>query len=107
MRGRIPKPWKRASDGQWWVTLDGRQIKLGASKHAAHVELAKLQAQRGRGPIPGKISVAVLFDLWASHTASQVKPDTMRNYRHYMRTFVEFTGSLDARDLKPWHVTQW
>ncbi len=107
-RGRVPRPWLRKSTGTWYTTLDGRQILLGRSKREAYAEFARLTVGRGQGGIaPSRITVDHLARLWLEDCQRRLKAPTMQTYRSRIGSFVALCGSLEVRNLKPYHLTQW
>lgn len=107
-RGRIPHPWCRRSTGMWFTTLDGRQIPLGRDKRSAHAEFVRLMASRGQGVVAeGRITVRALADLWLEDCTRRLARATVDHYRSEIGSFVSLCGSVQARDLKPYHLTSW
>ena len=105
-RGRIPRPWFRAGSGQWFVTLDGKQIPLGKSKREAHAEFARLMAQRGRGPQASRrLTVSGMVDLWLA--GCHVKPITLRCYSRLADQLTAWCGGLRCEDIRPHHIEAW
>ena len=47
---KFPKPWYRKSRRAWFVTLDGQQVKLAASKDEALRRYQDLLANRPSAP---------------------------------------------------------
>ncbi len=107
-RGRIPRPWYRTSTDSWYVNLDGRRISLGKTKREAHAEFARLMSMRGRGVVAGsRIAVQDLADLWLADCERRLAGATVAHYRSEIGSFCALCGSLQARDLRPYHLTQW
>lgn len=118
----MPTPWYRSARGQWFATIDGRQVPLGitdpkdesgawtalgqASGHARH-------ARRPRGGNPREAAVpsismsttADLVSAFLTDASTRVKPRTLHGYRWYLGVFVERFGqrepaALTARELE-------
>ncbi len=107
-RGRIPRPWYRASTDSWFVGLDGKQVPLGKTKREAHAEFNRLMAARGRGVVSeGRITVQDLADVWLQDCQRRLAVPTVQHYRSEIGSFCAKCGSLQARDLRPYHITQW
>jgi integrase len=106
-KGRIPKPWHRKATDSWYVCLDGKQVPLGRSKREAHAEFARLTIAKGRGVEGGRITVRQLADAWLRDCERTLADATVENYRLYIESFCAVCGSLYARDLKPYHASQW
>jgi integrase len=47
---RLPKPWKRKSNGKWYVEWCGKQIDLGTDKKAAHTKYNEMLRENQIGP---------------------------------------------------------
>ncbi len=107
-RGRIPRPWYRASTRSWFVSLDGRQVPLGKTKREAHAEFNRLMTARGQGVVSeGRITVKDLADLWIADCSRRLKVPTLKTYRSRIGSFVGMCGTLEVRVLKPYHLSQW
>jgi integrase len=106
-RGRVPSPWYRKTAKAWYVTLDGRQVRLGKTKREAVAEFARLMAERGRPLEVRDPTVGQLVDLWLADRARAVRHTTMGRYRAIAGDWAAFAGELRTRDLRPYHVQQW
>lgn len=105
-RGRVARPWYRASTKTWYVTLDGRQVLLGRSKREAYAEFARLTVGRGSGPA-SRITVRSLAELWLADCERRLKAPTLQTYRSRIGSFVGLCGALEVGRLKPYHLSQW
>src|SRR5262249_13757457 len=110
--GRTPKPWYRRGRDAWFVTLDGRQIRLAEGKDgkkAAAEEFHRLMADReaARARPPG-IALAAICDLFVEHLEREKSPLHARTTRDRLRRFVRHVGArTDAALVRPHHVTAW
>jgi integrase len=89
------------------VTLDGQQLLLGPDKRAAHEEFNRLMVMRGRGVSTGRVTVEILANLWLADCERRLAVPTVVHYRFEIRSFAAMFGQLQARDLRPFHITQW
>jgi integrase len=107
-KGRIPRPWHRATTDSWFVTLDGKQVPLGKSKREAWAEFHRIMAARGEVPqVNERITVRELADLWLLDCEHRLKPETVQHYRSRIDAFAVVHGGMAVRDLKPFHVAHW
>jgi len=107
--GRRPKPWYKASHRAWYTKIDGRPIRLGETEKEAEREFHRLMAERGTGgaAVVSRMSLESLADLWYDDIKGGIKPRTQEQYREYTQSLIRFTGRIQARELKPYHVRQW
>jgi site-specific recombinase XerD len=110
---RRPEPWYRTSKGAWFVQFADKQIRLAKgpkdeTEKAAFDAYYKLMAHRPENlPKGDEIQVAALCDLFLEYSKANHEPSTFRLLRLYLQGFCEWCGRLLARDVKPFHVTQW
>lgn len=107
---RTPRPWFRKQSDWWTVTLGGVQHKLvkgRGNKKAAQTKFHELSLLIAEAPQSSGARVADIseaFLLWSERHQSS---ETYRGYHFYVQSFCEACGYVPARDLKPYHVTQW
>jgi integrase len=107
------KPWWRATNRAWYVTLDGRQIKLCDApnkrdligKEMARTELARIIAtQQGAGDDPQIGALALRFLQWnRQHRADA----TLAWYRDFLQDLIDYLPVTRVSELRPFHITQW
>lgn len=109
---RFPKPFFKKSHQSWYVQVDGRQVRLGPDKNAAHRRYHELMAA---GPVvepqPSRTSsprLVDIFDHFLTFCRDQRAPDTYEWYRWRLQMFVdEIAASLTVAQLKPFHLDDW
>ena len=73
---KFPKPWFRKGRG-WFVTLDGKQIKLGTKREAAFAEYRQLiSLPPARRPTTTTISLVEIVEHFLEWTQKHRAPDT-------------------------------
>jgi integrase/recombinase XerC len=99
---RKPKPWYKASHKAWYVKIEGKPRRLGATEKEANREFHKLMASRpDDGPSPGMITVIELLDYWLSDRAKSVRPITLDFYARVCQRFADWVGKgRKAVDLR-------
>ncbi len=103
---KFAKPWFRPQRGVWYVTLDGKQINLGADRTSAFQEYARLIAEpRSREVRSG--SLATVVDAFLEWVHRQRSPDTYEWYRYRLERFVRKYPDHLAADVRPFHVQEW
>jgi len=82
--------------------VKGRGNKKAAQTKFHELSLLIAEAPQSSGARVADISEAFL--LWSERHQSS---ETYRGYHFYVQSFCEACGYVPARDLKPYHVTQW
>ena len=103
---KFPKPWYRKSRRAWFVTLDGQQINVGASKDEALARYQELLSQPRKRVAPTGSLLAIIeafLDWCEKHRA----PDTYQWYRSRLELFAKEYPDLRTGQLRPYHIQQW
>jgi integrase len=103
---KFPKPWYRPARGVWYVTLDGRQYKLGTDEVEAFDRYKKLLAEPKAREIPSD-SLAAVIDSFLDWVQRQRSPDTYEWYQYRLQRFLLKYPNLRASDVRPYHVQEW
>lgn len=103
---KFPQPWYRKSRRAWFVTLDGRQIKLGTTKEEALRRYHDLMARPRSRPVPSG-SLLALIDTFLEWCHKHRAPDTYEWYRYRLERFAQRHHELKTADLRPFHVQEW
>lgn len=110
---RPTKVWYRSDIGWWMVTLGGEKTRLiqgpNDEQHRIlaeekFVELRKLQRVAPQAPTARTVDVIEAFLQWSRQHLSE---DTHRVNQYYCQLFAEHCGTVQAREMKPFHVTKW
>jgi integrase len=103
---RKPKPFFRKFTNTWYVQLGRQQINLGPEEEAAWNQYHQLML--GQGDLGDSEAVAVLIDLFLDWCKRNRAPASYDFYFRFLNSFAQAIGRrLQARQLKPFHVTQW
>lgn len=105
---KFPKPWFRKGRG-WFVTLNGKQIKLGADREKAFAEYRQLIAQPAAKPRQpseaiGLVEIVEHFLDWSQKNRA---PDTYEWYRYRLERLCRKHPDVAAERLKPFMVQEW
>jgi len=103
---KFAKPWFRKDRG-WYVTLDGKQVPLGADRKSAVAEYHKLMQQPREAPKVRGDSVAVIVDHFLDWAQKNRAPDTYGWYRQRLEAFCQRYPDLTVAALRPFHVQEW
>lgn len=103
---KFPKPWHRKGRG-WYVTLDGKQIKLGDDRDEAFDEYKRLLSRPETVPVNSEAVVA-LIDQYLDWCQKHRAEETYRWYRDRLQDFSRHVGrDLTISRMRPFHVQQW
>jgi integrase len=103
---KFAKPWYRKSRRAWFVTLDGRQIKLGTTKGQALGRYQELLAQPKKRVVPSG-SLLAIIDAFLDWCQKHRAPATYEWYRSRLELFAQKHPHLRTVDVRPFHVQQW
>lgn len=110
---RPNKVWHRAQTGWWMVKIDGKQEKLvQGPKDEAHRQLAEerfveLRRLRRVAPQSAWARTADVVEAFLAWSRRHLAEETHRVNRYYCQLLAEHCGTVPARELRPFHVTQW
>ena len=104
---KFSKPWFRASRGVWYVTLDGKQINLGADRTAAFEEYARLIAEPKEVRQVPVHSLPAVIDSFLDWIKTRRAADTFEWYRYRLERLACRYPTLDASRLTPAMVEDW
>ena len=106
-----PEPWYRPSRGVWYLTLNGKQINLGADQTEAFRFYHELMSQpRPQAPKFSPVATISLPDLvdrfldWVSHHRAR---ETYGWYQYRLERLCRKYPTLTAESLKPYQVEEW
>jgi integrase len=112
------KPFFREFDGWWYVQLQGPegtrpQVKLVKGReneqeaYRAFCRVMAEQAGAGKTPLPARLTVEAVSDLFLEFSSKHHEEDTYEWYRYFLQSFCDHCGKMEARDIKPFHVNRW
>ena len=110
---RPAKVWYRFDIGWWMVTLGGKKTRLLQGPNDEHhrvlaeerfVDLRKVRRIAPQAPTSRTADIVDAYLVWARQHLSA---DTHRVNQYYCQLFAENCGTVSARDIRPFHVSQW
>jgi integrase len=107
---RPHKIWFRRQTGWWMVKINGVQTKLARgkdNKREAEIKFHELMSQAARAPESATARTADVIEAFLRHSRIHLAPDTHRVNKYYCQLFAEYCGQVPARELRPFHVTNW
>ncbi|HEY4233763.1 MAG TPA: tyrosine-type recombinase/integrase [Lacipirellulaceae bacterium] len=104
---KIPQPWFRASKQCWFVTLDGKQFRLGKDETKARAKYLALLAKQ-QGPIGPEENVRRLLDLYWGWCKAHLAESTIEVRTRHLQSFWHFIEpDLTISEFRPLHVQAW
>lgn len=110
---RPSRPWHRKQTGWWMVEMNGQQEKLVEGpkdeKHRllAEEKFAELRRLHRIAPQAPSSRTADIIEAFLKWSRQQLADETHRVNQYYCQLFAEHCGKVPARDIRPFHVTQW
>ncbi|TWT57908.1 site-specific tyrosine recombinase XerC [Thalassoglobus neptunius] len=103
---KFSQPWYRKARKAWFVTLNGKQIRLGESKKEAFAKYRVLLNEPTTRQVQTASLVGIIdaFLEWVQKNRSEA---TYEWYRYRLQRFAQKYPDLRASDLKPYHVELW
>ena len=108
----MPRPsdlWFRKSNGYWYSTIDGHQVKLERDATKARTKLQKiLRGQQERSATSDGMTIGRLADLFLEHSEAENEKDTFGVHKLFLQSFCDFVnkkrvvGRLCEADLDRW-----
>jgi len=110
--GRKAEPWRRGG-GDWWITLNGRQVRLadaGATKTQAWAAYREILS--GRKDARDGLTWRHLAEAYLKRQKARVARGDLTEKRFHLELFfltraAKAFGSVAVGDLKPRHVSEW
>ncbi len=103
---KFSKPWCRTSRRAWFVTLDGRQLKLGKTKQEALARYHEMMAAPKKRTVNSD-SLLGIIDAFLEWVEQNRSPDTYEWYRYRLQRFAVRCPDLRVMELHPYHVETW
>lgn len=93
---RKNEPWFRESKNAWYVTIDGRQVRLAKDKKEAFDKFYKMKAE-----IPEARQLLVkVMDEFLTWTSENRTDGTFRFYREHCQSFIDFLKGEKRTGIK-------
>jgi len=104
---RPAKPWYRASQDRWYVTLHGKKVSLGVTgqgnKKAALSAWHRLSLEPPPAPkpviVPAPLTVAKMVDDYLAEATGRVKPSTLAVLKGRLASFKKAFGKADPNAI--------
>ncbi len=103
---KFAQPWYRKSRRAWFVTLDGRQIKLGKTKEEALARYRQMMAKPLVRPVASD-NLLTIIDAFLEWVQRNRSPETYEWYRYRLQRFAARHPERRCNELKPYHVETW
>ena len=103
---RTPKPWYRKGEKAWFVTLKGKQLRLGKTKKEAMERFYDLMAHPDNKVIQSG-SIAEIIEYFLDWTQENRAERTYKWYREIMKRFLADIPDLQVSQLKSYHIQRW
>ena len=103
---KFSQPWYRKSRKAWFVTLDGKQIKLAKTKSEALTRFHELMAKPRTRTVRSD-SLLGIIDAFLEWVQSNRSAATYEWYRYRLERFARQYPDMAANELRPFHVETW
>jgi len=100
---RRAKPWFRKQVGEWYVTIDGQQHRLGPDKAEAYRRFHELMTKPKTTIVTG--SVAEVIERFTDWTEVN-RPKSYDWYKKRIDRFYGIIAKLRVCDLRPFHIQE-
>jgi integrase len=109
---RPARPWYWKDRGAWYVTLNGRRLRLArgkANKKLAEAKFHELMLELAATPAPDsdRPTVVSIIEAFLAHAERHYDPRSFAERRSILQRFAEAHGFRAAADCKPFHLTGW
>jgi hypothetical protein len=109
---RPPKPWYWKLRDAWYVTVDGRRVRLAAGKAAKKEAVDvfhELMAFRAACPPLGspRPTVAPVLDAYLVQARKVLAKRTYEDQLSVLQRFAEAIGYYEVAQCRPYHLTSW
>jgi integrase len=110
---RPNKVWYRKDVGWWMVTLGGEKVRLVKGpedehhRQLAEEKFVEVRWLRRVAPQSAGARTADVVEAYLAWSRQNLSEDTHRVNCYYCQLFAEHCGTVPAREMKPFHVTNW
>lgn len=101
------KPFYRSAVKAWYVTHQGKQIRLVKGPKAETKDAAFREWHRMMGEASDGISVQELADRFLKFVEVANSKVTLEWYQFYLKSFLELHAKTPVANLKKHHATEW
>lgn len=104
---RPKKPWRRSEDGNWYITIRGKQRLIASREKSYEDAWDAFRALHVVDP-PEKVQVKAILDRFLGWCEANREPATYKWYRGYLSSFAgTFPDRLPMARLKKFQVQDW
>lgn len=105
---RPSAPWYKKSHKAWYTKIDGKLVRLAATKAEATRVFHHLMARRGGGePLPATVPFERVIDLWFGSLPDTLAVKTFARYQEYGQSLIDFAGKTPVADIRPSLIARW
>jgi integrase len=109
---RTPRPWFWKGRGGWYVTLNGRRIRLADGKSNRRLAEDKshelmVEARANPAPESDRPTVVSIIEAYLDHARRRLDPRNFEEQRSVLQRFAEAHGFRAVADCRPFHLTRW
>ena len=105
-----PQPWYRKDRG-WFLTLNGKQIRLGRSRDDAFRRYHQIMAQQathpGRRTLAAEVTLAEVIEEFLDYVSKERAEDTYESYRYKLKRLHDYYPNMLAEEIRPIDVRKW
>ena len=109
---RSARPWYWKVRDAWYVTVNGKRLRLAsgkANKKAAEAKFHALMLELGANPAPDsdRPTVVSIIEAFLGHAERHYDARSLAERRSILQRFAEAHGFRPVVDCKPFHLTSW
>jgi integrase len=109
---RTARPWYWKERAAWYVTLNGKRIRLAqgkANKKLADTKSHELMLEVASNPAPesDRPTVVSIIEAFLTHAARHLDARSLYERRSILQRFAEAHGFRLIADCRPIHLTRW
>jgi integrase len=109
---RSARPWYWKARDAWFVTLNGKRLRLAqgkANKKRAETKFHELMLELGANPAPDsdRPTVVSIFEAFLAHAERHFDARSLYERRSILQRFAEAHGFRLVSDCRPIHLTRW
>jgi hypothetical protein len=109
---RTPRPWFWKGRGGWYVTLNGRRVRLADGKPNGRLAEDKshelmVEARPNPAPESDRPTVVSIIEAYLKHARRHLDPRSIEEQRSVLQRFAETHGFGTVVDWKPFLLTRW
>lgn len=102
---KMPKPWKRKSNGVWYVEINGKQVPLSTDKKEAFKEYNRIIRERGWTESTDDCKLHDLIDEHWNWYRKNNAPTTVAGRRYLSQGLRDFCpAGMMASEVRPRHI---